>query len=1033
MFTLYNASAGSGKTTHLVIEYLTLCFRDIEKYRNILAITFTNNATAEMKQRIVETLTVFAFQKYEQFNGSQKAIFDKIKNNLQLNNAEIEKKANLLLENILYDYANFSISTIDSFFQRIIRSFALDLGLNLNFNIKIQLDEFYTQAIDTLLNRISSENKELSDRVLEVVKIKMEETGNWNVEKELLNFLPIIYNERAYQPLKAFEDVSASELHEESKKLFATINEIKNNILHLAEEGNRCIKNLSDQSNDFHYGKNGIFGWFEKIIASDGKNVKVGANITKAIEEKGAFTKNGMDVQSGDFEKLSSLVYTIIEESNKLNSQLSISKNLKLLLLLVDLKKIMDEIKMRDNLFYLSETNAKIFDNIKDEETPYIFEKLGNRYGYFFIDEFQDTSKMQWENLLPLLKNALSQHYYPFPDETGKVILFGDMKQAIYRFRNGDASLFKELSTADGYKKIINPNDKNCEQYDLQTLDTNYRSYKYVVDFNNRFFLFLKSLQEDEKVKFPLAEEYYRAVEQKIGNESGTGFVSIQFKTEEEEYLNKKVREAVDDAISKGFSYKEIAILTRGNDLGSQLGQLLTKKSIPVISADSLLLASSDKVNVVISTLQILANRENKIAILFIIQHLLRQDISNIPPAAWEDSYNFLLETFKKQGINFNPKSLIKLPLYSLVSEICRIFNFSQSDAYIAEFLETIFQFENNKGKELFQLLLWWEEEKGNLSLSSAEGMNAVTVSSIHKAKGLEYPIVILPIQSYKAQATQSSFWYKNEDEESVFPYYLINCTKQLEDTKFEEKYNEEMEISAIDQLNILYVGHTRAKKGLYIITGDKEESRGNYAKFLHLFINHETENSNFIFDEEKNKYWFGNKDFKNEKIAEDYKTDDPTLFSLSFTQFNFNQLITTSAVTLSEEQEMGIYVHNYLSQLQTFPQTAEEIEKIDFSAEDKIYIPAIKKALLKIVNDKNLAPYFSNDKSIRAYNEMTITNAHGELKRPDRIVFLENEVKVFDYKTGKELPVYQQQLDSYCQLLREMGYENVSGQIIYL
>ncbi|HRR04287.1 MAG TPA: UvrD-helicase domain-containing protein, partial [Bacteroidales bacterium] len=346
MFTLYNASAGSGKTTHLVIEYLTLCFRDIEKYRNILAITFTNNATAEMKQRIVETLTVFAFQKYEQFNGSQKAIFDKIKNNLQLNNAEIEKKANLLLENILYDYANFSISTIDSFFQRIIRSFALDLGLNLNFNIKIQLDEFYTQAIDTLLNRISSENKELSDRVLEVVKIKMEETGNWNVEKELLNFLPIIYNERAYQPLKAFEDVSASELHEESKKLFATINEIKNNILHLAEEGNRCIKNLSDQSNDFHYGKNGIFGWFEKIIASDGKNVKVGANITKAIEEKGAFTKNGMDVQSGDFEKLSSLVYTIIEESNKLNSQLSISKNLKLLLLLVDLKKIMDEIKM---------------------------------------------------------------------------------------------------------------------------------------------------------------------------------------------------------------------------------------------------------------------------------------------------------------------------------------------------------------------------------------------------------------------------------------------------------------------------------------------------------------------------------------------------------------------------------------------------------------------------------------------------------------------------------------------------------------
>ena len=196
-----------------------------------------------------------------------------------------------------------------------------------------------------MLNRISSENKELSDRVLEVVKIKMEETGNWNVEKELLNFLPIIYNERAYQPLKAFEDVSASELHEESKKLFATINEIKNNILRLAEEGNRCIKNLSDQSNDFHYGKNGIFGWFEKIIASDGKNVKVGANITKAIEEKGAFTKNGMDVQSGDFEKLSSLVYTIIEESNKLNSQLNISKNLKLLLLLVDLKKIMDRLR----------------------------------------------------------------------------------------------------------------------------------------------------------------------------------------------------------------------------------------------------------------------------------------------------------------------------------------------------------------------------------------------------------------------------------------------------------------------------------------------------------------------------------------------------------------------------------------------------------------------------------------------------------------------------------------------------------------
>ena len=1043
MFKTYKASAGSGKTTNLVAEYLSLCFSNPHKYRNILAVTFTNNATAQMKQRIISTLQNFIFETdYNNLQASDKAILKLISKNLRLAHGQNEdffrQKSKELLQLILYDYPNFSISTIDSFFQRLLRSFALDLKLNLNYNLEIQLDDFFTQTIDILMNKISRNSKKyhdsgLTDRVLYLMENKMDISGRSNIEEELRKVLFSIYDENSYLPLKELNKLEEEEFLQKCKIHKKITAKFRNDVVNLAFEGDYIIKSSSIPESDFYQGNRGPYSWFLNLAINPDSTSQ--GYMQKAIERE-SFTKNKGELPDDVHQQLVELYYKTVEARDRYIYASILSQNIESLMLIFDLKKIMDDIKLRDNIFYLSETNAKIYDEIKDEQAPYIYEKLGNRYSYFLIDEFQDTSHLQWRDIFPLLKNALSgsNQYH----EEGKTVIFGDVKQAIYRFRNGDATLLDKLSSFEGYQNEFGFLEKDDSRFELISLQTNYRSNYNIVDFNNHFFTYLKQITNRELPVFPMAERLYDDVIQEIKPTAKSGFVSIQFNSgESDKYEEEKVLEAVRDALSRDYDYQDIAVLTKDRERGVRLGQMLSENNIPVISSDTLLLGNSDKVNLIIATLKYLSNRDDKLSKLFIVNYLikLKNSSNNL-----EDIYSYLEneDSFARFLLFFNitiqKERLLTFPLFTLIKEIIILYDFLESDLFVVGLLDVVFEYTSKNNSDLTQFLNWWGMQEGKLSITSPNKNNAVTVTTIHKAKGLEYPVVIIPINQYKEKSNNKLFWYKNETDESGLTYVPISISKKLCGTSLEELYDNESALASLDNLNVLYVAHTRPHDCMYIITGKKD--RGNYSKYLFDFCDKNRDNPLFHFEED-NRIIYGDLDYCKISEEKDKKKDKMQsehgisgMHTSSFTPESKQLAYQLFSSPSTKEKEIGLFVHNFLSSLSKFPQTFQEIEEMDL-AMDEEKRSMVKGALKKIIADETLKPYFFTEAEV--LNEISILKTDGSVRRPDRIVIMPEEVMVIDYKTGKENPKYEEQLEEYKSLLIDMGYKNVQGRLVFV
>ena len=1042
MFKIYKASAGAGKTTRLVTEYLSLCFKDPRNFRHILAITFTNNATAEMKERIVDTLYSFAFTPFDSLSGSKQRIYLDVQAAAALPDERMAGTASDVLTAILYDYDNFSVSTIDSFFQRILRSFALELGLNMNFNVQVSLDEFYQQTVDILLNRISAENKELSWRVLNVVQQKMAESGRWNIERDLLNFLPVIYAEDSYLPLQKLSECGADELKNFYQSLQKKCNELKTKVEEVAKKGNATIGERP--STDFIQGKKGVYTFFDKILDNPFA-LPAHAYVTNCMNN-GTFTHQD---NPSLFAALADCVSEIESLVPQLSETLQILKPSRVLLLLLDLKSIMDEIKLRDNLFYLSETNTKLFSEIKDEEAPYIYEKLGNKYAFFFIDEFQDTSKFQWENLMPLVRTALSQPapYTHRKDETGAAILFGDVKQSIYRFRNGDASLLNTLSTHAGADQMLYSGQSSIpdSDYKVEPLDHNYRSSENVIKFNNGFFSFLK----DNSEEFPLGGKYYDDVCQKIPEQTTEkkrdGFVSVMFDDDRDDnYLYTQILSSVKNALERGYSYADMAVLSRGRAQSNMIACELSKCGIPVISNESLLLKSSDRVNLIIAVVRYVNSSDDTLSKFIIIDFLvknkrLKKDLAGILQKT-ENGNPFREDNFVKllaeAGVIFDRKRIRKFPLFTAMVNICNSFLINENDVFVATFMDYVLEQMPSGDMAISAFLDWWEQNSPKLSVSSAKGINAVTINTIHSAKGLEYPVLIFPMMMYRAVGGKDYLWCDNpdyQDDKHEVPVLLLGNNKDLEGTRFGHDYKDESELTTLDVLNIIYVAMTRASDCMYVITGNAEK-RSNFAKLLFGFIN--SRKLDFIEDEkDTNRYWFGNRDWKKEKRdaseaeSENVLSEGQRLFASDF---------VTEKLVIHEntpEQEVGTYVHDFLASLKTFPQNEQELEAVAATAQAE-YRDRVGQALRNILEERELAPYFAPQ--VRCLNEISIatppdSDGKTEVFRPDRIVVFGNSVTVIDYKTGQYHEEYEKQLQKYCLLLEQMGYNNVNYKLVFV
>lgn len=1073
MFTTYSASAGSGKTTHLVADFLSLCFRidsrniaqgdskyQLDLYQRILAITFTNNASKEMKDRVVDTLRTFAFDEKDSFNGSAAAIYSMVVEalfgtNPKLNSETIwlfmKNESRELLRRIVFDYARFTISTIDSFFQRVIRSSALTLNLNLNFSVQIDMDEFYIQAIDQLLNELSAES-DLARRVVFLLDNAMEDSGKSNVDAELEKALKMLYEdaEKNYEYLQILNRCDEEELKQFIRSLRQNIHTIPDKlkaiIKPITEEGNQWMTqlNLTFQKNKFN-------NWFEAV-----QNDPIAVFNAEFDEWYGAqgklFKKTKISQEEQD--RIDTILPHIVDCFNRVTAEqkklrpiyldsMLRNKHADKLLMLTDLREKMQEIKLQNNLFILNESNALVYKTIKERGFETIFDRV--KFENFFIDEFQDTSKMQWDNLKPIIiNNALSQF-------ERQVSLFGDVKQAIYRFRNGDADLFYNLLDYNRLQKDKDLKLVDADHFQQIPLDTNYRSLQAVVTFNNQFFDYYAAVKGLDK--------YYREglVQQVHKNQEGLVQMFFSNNDKDKVFLKKskpvdsdflrKVMEdetitvrdmevlcAVMDARKRGYQDGEIAVLYSGNDNCVKISNIMLKLGWNVVTEKSLCLNVSPEVNVIIATLQYLLHPEDRMAQSEIIYYLTRLK-------GKADPLKHYFPKLQNQGIfdsilsdeigkTIPRESWLSEPLFLMIKDIIAFYDFQkQSSPFLVDFENLVLNYLSTKNGDLSKFLIWWkqQEERDKLpSLSLPTGQNAIRVGTIHKSKGLEYPVVILPYNQSKGNKP-IPVWDKLSDRMAAF---LELTEKTSKGSSYEERCREERERLETDALNLLYVAHTRACDMLYIITNVHKGENTAYGDCLRQFVS----NLDLEADPEDERFfYYGDKEWnKQKKNAASFVISPRVMPEMRISDFKLED-VSVAGIQESfsdDPRAEGTFVHDFLSRLTDFPQTQEAFEQV-LGGTPEERKPRLREAFKNIMEDESLRPCFAS--GVNVLNEITIMGSDKKEHRPDRIVFLDDRVVVIDYKTGSPHPQYQKQIDEYCALLRNMGYENVEGKLLFV
>ncbi len=1063
------ASAGAGKTTSLVAEYLSICLKDeksLGQYRHILAVTFTNNATAEMRDRIVKTLNQFAFVDESKWSGSNRPIFNMIvRANPHLDVATVQDRSRRLLAEILYDYPNFSISTIDSFFQRIVRAFAFELGVSMNYEVEVTLDDCFQQTIDLLLGRISNREPKLRDRVLRLVESRMDEKGRWDIEGALHELLNIIYqDENAAKPLSELSQIPENDRNTALAKLAKSRSDAREKVEKVSEGAHGFLESIGLTSKDLvgGAGQGKIYKWFENY--APGAPKCYGA-VIEAIEKGESFVKPGVPNGEELNVKIVARYQELVAANDEYAYRCTLLGKMQELTLIFDLKSLMDEIRERDNKFYLSDTNFKINKEIADDDTPFIYEKIGNRYRHFFIDEFQDTSHMQWDNLMPLLRNALSY-------SDGEVILFGDVKQAIYRFRNGDSKLLNDLSLTPAtpeYLKLM-PGDAHCRRRTNVPLDVNHRTGGNIVKFNNLFFHHLAELstklfgEPDAPTRLgELYGSYYSTVEQKVFTScEGKGTVCVRFKGEEEDketYFTEQVLLSVRDALNRGYHLCDIGLLTSGKETGSALGRELIAAGYRVVSAESLLLSTSPEVNLIMSALKYVNQPDDMLARFIIANYVLEKSTVEGRPILAEvvdklRNHHDFLAVLSQCGVKLDRIKLSRQPIFSMITDLLILFQINQEDAFVIALMDNVLNFISTHGGELDALLTWWEENGDSLAIKSPQGLDAIRISTIHKAKGLEYPVVILPMTQYGWKNTKSDYWYVTKPEDKVdLPYLLLPLNQELERIGCGDVAENESAMSVLDNLNKTYVAHTRPKDYLYIITGQRKPV-DNYNGFLTRFIDSHAEGPglHFVADaDDPLRFWWGeDAALAPARAAEgDRETSAmPAVAALSLAHFDLRRLSSHLRRGESPEQAVGNAVHDYLAALSHFPQSPAEADQMPLPGSEP-YTDDIRAALRRIAGDPHWQPYFAD--GLRTLNETAILPTRADIDaasaatqsrpqttyRPDRVVLLDGETFVIDYKTGhpseKAKAKYEAQVQRYVELLRQMGYPNVHGDLLYL
>ena len=1078
MLNIYRASAGSGKTYRLTQDYIHLLFDPHKEraHRRILAVTFTNKATDEMKSRILKEL-------YALSQGEESDYRAGLMSEFRMDEEAVNIRAKHILTTILHDYSSFSISTIDRFFQQVIRSFARDIGVHGGYNLELDNSSTLEQSVDNLFLDLSKEeNKQLLQWLTSYAEDRIEQSENWNMRGNIMELGKEIFKE-SYQH-KA-EDTNRK-LHEREfltnyrKSLREIKTDFENNVKKTATDGLNIMARNGLTHEDFSYKTTNTF---EKLLK--GKLEISNRFISFANDVSNCYTKSKpQDIKNAIetayqgglqqcFIQLAELFQTDIVTYN---SAVMVLKHINTLGILSDLavqiKKLTDE----QNTMLISDSNMLLNKIIDNSDTPFVYEKTGIHIDNFMIDEFQDTSVLQWENFHPLISNSLS---------AGKFnLVVGDVKQSIYRWRNSDWKLLDEQVLTDFRQ----------DQVHEENLETNWRSDRNIVDFNNSFFrraaqLLQAKLNENLNPVLPLypaldvlttrIEHAYANIHQQISPKAGIGRVQVNFIEREENEDGWKVESLdrlpalLEDMQQRGYRPADIAILVRTNrEEQDVIHKLLNYKTTSdarpgicydIMGNEGLLISAAASVRFILGILQLFVNPSDSIQQTIVNYEYARGKKNKSENEALNDCFS---NTETKGDVfssvftteeNSALKEVLHCSLYDMVEQIISLFGIGawhNEAVFVQAFQDVVFKFTTGKTADLNSFLTWWNKNGVKQCISTPDNQSAMRIMTVHKSKGLDFKIVILPFCDWDLDSRMRNILWC---EPAVAPFnelplLPIEYGSKLGQSIFAENYFDEQMHLFIDSLNVAYVAFTRAKNELICMAPAPKKEPDSLDKINSLStlliacmsvktpgLDMEIISLSDSFNDDTKLFELGEPthaiyhdkpvDDRNEKVIVYPSVSSSDRLRIRHQSLDYllaNQQLTDSRLNY------GIIMHDILRQIthkSDQPNAILELVRSGRISHDESLL--VENELNHFWNLPETQQWFAED--VRVLNETTILIPTGEQYRPDRVVIRGNEATIIDYKFGdKESKTYLQQVKRYMDLIGEMGYQT-TGYVCYV
>ena len=1002
-------------------EYLRIILHDKNpfKFRTILAMTFTNKAANEMKSRILDGLIQLAKPEYEKGEKEFRFLKDTAKN-LNIAPKIVEERAQKILNQILHNYSAFSVMTIDKFTHRIIRTFAKDLNISVDFDVELDLKTLRKNVTDLLFDQIGR-NDDLTNLMMRYARTNLNQDKSWNFASQVYDFSDLLFKEDAIKSIGLLRKLSSEdflkvqeELQQENAKITATIE--RNAI-----EALDLVKSKGLSPDDFQGKSNSILSFFKRICK--GNYEKASDTICKYVRENKwahpqSFNRGGVEEIAPLLEQYFNQVNQLLESAQqKLILNKEVLKNLNNLSLLNHLLTLVDGIKEEQNILLISDFYKKISEIIVNEKIPFIYERMGNRYEHFLLDEFQDTSHLQWINMIPLIHNSLAAG--------NPNLIVGDGKQAIYRWRNGEVEQFTNLPD-----RIYNPENiaslKEAEKQfkesgELNRLEKNFRSAPVIVNFNNTLFSTLS-----QKLAPAIQYIYKDSAQKSIKTFDGYVEALIKDSLEDNDQLDY-ILDVINRALEKGFQWKDICILVRTNRNGSKIADFLSRHGIKVISPDSLFIGKDQHVKFIFNLIcssAVSADRNFKIKTLEHFSALILKTDPGVLIEKIRPVLNDLTieEIFASQGIHLKNYTAFD-NLFEYGAYLVNVFQLDLLyNPYLQFFLEEIHLFEKRNNSNIRDFMDWFNTKGSERSIVSPEGADAVQVMTIFKAKGLEFPVVICPFFDWKMDLHKQISWIENE--QSGLPAYFINMTKDIKETTLSPVFNAEEAKFLLDQMNLLYVAFTRPEVALFISANAKIAPSPASLWLKDYF-------SSQAWNTENDRVFTGLfelPELEQKATAPSFvmEADFP---KLSRPQLSFKSAENWNIDDLDEKRLFGSKVHLVLSKLNRADDLSSELDRFYRKGIlEENEVPRIRTEIENLFKDPKFANYFLG----KSLNEKVIIDLKGRSHIPDKILLREDGILVVDFKTGQKSPDHKKQLQEYLQLLQEMGNTKVRGEIYY-